>query len=247
MGQIAKVAIIMPAYNCSKTIERAINSVINQSYNDWHLYIVNDASKDRLLDTLDKYSNNIKITLINNETNKGAAESRNIGIHSGQEEIVAFLDSDDEWHTEKLKLQIDCLKNGSDFVMSAYNYIKEDNHSRSINYKKTHLQKKDFLKKKFRVCFSSVCYRRFNIAFKKIGHEDYIFINDLFSKYSQARVLSEALVNYYSIEGSLSNNKKKAISWHLDCLRYLFNNNVKIGYYFLLYIFNALLFKWKVR
>lgn len=244
---MARIAIVMPAYNCKDTIKRAISSIQEQSFTDWHLYIVNDASKDGLLDILDEYSQDSKITIINNEINLGAAESRNVGLRSGSEEFVAFLDSDDAWHKDKLKLQVECIDEGYNMIISSYNYIKPGGAQRGVRYKSDFLEKNAFLKKDFRVCFSSVCYRRFDLEFKKIGHEDYIFLNDLFNEYGMARVVRKEIVNYYAVEGSLSDNKKRAIAWHLDCLRYLFKNNLKIAYYFSLYVVNALFFKWKVR
>ncbi|HDU5379159.1 TPA: glycosyltransferase family 2 protein, partial [Klebsiella pneumoniae] len=90
-----KIAIIMPAYNCEDTIKKSILSVINQTYTNWHLYIINDCSVDNTSIILEDYFLNDKITIIENEENIGAAGSRNRGITLSTEPVIAFIDSDD--------------------------------------------------------------------------------------------------------------------------------------------------------
>lgn len=249
MNPDCSFAIIMPAYNCIETIDRAVSSVLKQTYDKWHLYIINDASKDDLSGVLQKYRNNSKITILTNDINLGAAETRNVGLRHSNEPYIAFLDSDDEWTSDKLMKQFEALSSDDDVVISEYIFIQDNDSKRStiITYDKDYLNLDDFLKKKFRVCFSSVCFRRFDCLFKKLGHEDYLFLRDILTKYHKARVIKDATVKYYAVEGSLSGDKKKAAQWHLNCLRYLFKSRIKVSYYFLYYVMNSLLFKWKTR
>ncbi|MCI8796015.1 MAG: glycosyltransferase family 2 protein [Dorea sp.] len=99
------VSIIMPTYNRAYIIERAIVSVIHQTYEDWELIIVDDASKDNTREIVKKYISN-KILYFENFENKGSNESRNIGVRNAKGEYIAFLDSDNYWPENRLELQI---------------------------------------------------------------------------------------------------------------------------------------------
>ncbi|MGJ0535819.1 glycosyltransferase family 2 protein, partial [Enterococcus faecium] len=102
-----KVSIVMPAYNASRFITESVNSVQNQTYNNWEIIIVNDASTDDTqyrLESMAKKDNRIKI--INLEKNMGAAYARNIAIKNTRGEFIAFLDSDDTWYPKKLERQL---------------------------------------------------------------------------------------------------------------------------------------------
>ena len=114
------VSIIMPSYNTGKFIKETINSVLNQTYNNWELIIVDDCSTD---DT-EKIVNTIKdnrIKFLKNNTNSGAAISRNRAIKEAKGKWIAFLDSDDLWKKEKIEKQIRFMKeNHYDFSYTNY-------------------------------------------------------------------------------------------------------------------------------
>lgn len=120
-----KIAIIMPAYNCEGTIKKSILSVINQTYTNWHLYIINDCSVDNTSIILEDYFLNDKITIIENEENIGAAGSRNRGITLSTEPVIAFIDSDDLWNENKLLLQVEEIAKGEKFIITDYDYIEQ--------------------------------------------------------------------------------------------------------------------------
>ena len=124
------VSIIMPAYNASATIEQAVNSVIDQDFKDWHLYIIDDASHDNTFELAGKFQDE-RITVIKNRNNKGVAESRNIALNICKGNYVAFIDSDDMWIKNKLSLQMEKLEDGWDLVCS--NFITFSNEKEYIN------------------------------------------------------------------------------------------------------------------
>jgi len=99
------ISVIIPTYNREKIIERAINSVINQTYKNWELIIVDDGSTDNTKKVLEPYLKNNKIKYFHNK-NKGVSAVRNFGIKKAQGEYIAFLDSDDEFVKEKLRKQL---------------------------------------------------------------------------------------------------------------------------------------------
>ena len=114
------VSIIMPSYNAEKYISAAIESVRKQTYSNWELIIVDDCSKDNTLEIVRGIQDE-RIRLYQNETNSGAAVSRNKALREARGEWIAFLDADDLWVPEKLDEQIKFMvENGYDFTYTDY-------------------------------------------------------------------------------------------------------------------------------
>lgn len=125
------VSIVMPSYNTGKYICETIESVLQQTYTDWELIIVDDCSKDNTLDILAQYEDK-RIRVLVNEKNSGAAVSRNRAIAEAKGEWIAFLDSDDLWVRDKLEKQILFMKeNGYSFTCAYNTYIDEN--SKELN------------------------------------------------------------------------------------------------------------------
>lgn len=119
------VSVIMPAYNAETTIEAAVQSVCNQTYKNLEIIIVNDCSTDQTMKCLKKLaSQDNRICYYTNTNNMGAAESRNRGIVFSKGEYIAFIDSDDYWHSEKIVKQIaQLLKHNAAICCTAYSII----------------------------------------------------------------------------------------------------------------------------
>lgn len=115
------VSIIMPSYNTAKYIEDSVKSVINQTYTKWELIIVDDCSTDDTDLIIKPYLEDKRIKYLKNEKNSGAAVSRNYALREAQGKWIAFLDSDDLWHPEKLEQQIAFMEeNGYKFTYTDY-------------------------------------------------------------------------------------------------------------------------------
>lgn len=243
------IGIILPIYNAKSTILRTIESIIKQSNKNWVLYIIDDCSTDGSCDLIKKNYNDKRFVFSKNDINQGAAKTRNKGIEICSEDYICFIDSDDEWHPEKLSSQLKEIEAGSDFILTGYLYSKSDGSKNVILNSKGVLSENDFLKKKFRICFSSVCVKKNNsLAFKSMGHEDFDFLFQCFNLYKKARVINHPLAIYHETANSLSSDKVKAAKWHYALLRQFFPNNIiKQLYYFFWYIFRAFEFKFKVR
>ncbi len=134
MSEQPIVTVIIPAYNAADTIGNSIQSVLSQSYTDIELLIIDDASQDNIDEALKAFSDP-RLTVIKHAMNQGAASARNTGIASARGEYIAFLDSDDIWHEEKLKTQISFLEKNKNtgiracctsFVMRRMNGHKTD-------------------------------------------------------------------------------------------------------------------------
>ncbi len=116
------VSVIIPVYNSEKYIHETIQSVLNQTYKNFELIIVNDGSTDNSLSIIEnsqKKDNRIKIL---NKINSGVSETRNFGLNIAKGEYVAFLDSDDVWLPNNLELKVNCIN--QNFLDAVYSYCE---------------------------------------------------------------------------------------------------------------------------
>jgi teichuronic acid biosynthesis glycosyltransferase TuaG len=121
------VSIVLPTYNSDSYISETISSVINQSYTNWELIVVNDGSTDTtdsIINSLVATENRIKYI---SKTNSGVSNSRNAGIAIAKGSFIAFLDADDVWKTDNLLEKINLLNtNNCDVVYSKCELIDEN-------------------------------------------------------------------------------------------------------------------------
>lgn len=121
------VSVIMPSYNTAKHIGESIESVINQTYPNWELIIVDDCSTDDTDVVVQGYLSDSRIRFLKNEKNSGAAISRNYALWEAKGKWIAFLDSDDVWLPEKLESQIAfMLEKKCGFSYTNYEEMDED-------------------------------------------------------------------------------------------------------------------------
>lgn len=113
------VSVIIPSFNRSSLLPRAINSVLQQTYSNFELIIVDDGSSDNTLTLQQSYPDD-RLKWIRHETNKGAAAARNSGIQNALGKYVAFLDSDDEWFPRKLEEQVSLMESSSPGVAASF-------------------------------------------------------------------------------------------------------------------------------
>lgn len=204
------VSIITPCYNASDTIDRCIKSVLNQSYHNWEMIIVDDFSIDDSKNKVDRY-HDTRIKSFKNSSNSGPAETRNHAISHAQGRYLMFLDADDEWHQDKVMIQLKFMKkNNYYFSFTAYNRVKGSDYHiinvlEKVNYK--------MLKRNTTIYTSTVCIDRKTvevIKMKKVYYDDLLCWLELLSNYGPAHSIDKPLVNYYITEGSVSSNKIKS-------------------------------------
>jgi glycosyltransferase involved in cell wall biosynthesis len=116
---VTAVSVVVPTYNSSEVLPRAIESVLSQSLDDLELIVVDDASTDRTDTVVSRYDDP-RLRYVRHETNRGGSAARNTGIEHACGTYVAFLDADDEWHPEKLERQVECLESRSEDWVAAY-------------------------------------------------------------------------------------------------------------------------------
>ena len=120
------VSIVMPSYNSGLYIKKAIDSVMEQTYLQWELIIIDNLSSDNTLKIAKSYQcDKIKIFEINNQGI--IAKSRNLGIQKSSGSIIAFLDSDDWWKNNKLAESIKHIQLGNDIVYHPLTIVNKSN------------------------------------------------------------------------------------------------------------------------
>ncbi|MBO6242195.1 MAG: glycosyltransferase [Butyrivibrio sp.] len=226
------VSIIVPVYNASLYIEETIDSVIEQTFTNWELILVDDCSTDNSYEVIsrkianfddEKKSQNQRIVLLKNEANSGAAKTRNNGIDAATGRFIAFLDADDIWHPDKLQNEILFMqKHKAAFVFSGYEFGDENAHPTG---KVVHVPKKlDYNAALSRtVIFTSTVLIDTDIIDKELCHMPEIGSEDTATWWNilgtgvVAYGLDQALVTYRRPAKSLSSNKNTAVKriWNL--------------------------------
>lgn len=124
----ACVSVIIPCYLCSDTIGRALASVAAQTMLPKEVILVEDASPDNgltlkvLNELVAKYVLSLNITLLVIDQNQGAANARNLGWNAATQPYIAFLDADDAWHPEKIKIQLSWMVKHPEFFLSGHEH-----------------------------------------------------------------------------------------------------------------------------
>lgn len=188
-----KISVIMAAYNAVNYIEKSIISILEQTFKEWELIIINDCSTDHTPEIVEKYIRlDPRIILLGNEVNINQALSRNRGISKARGKYIAILDDDDIAFPDRLKIQYDFLENNPAvaLVASAAEIIDKD--GKIIGHKRS---PENLDELRFRIILknplvhSSVMYRK--ELMEKIGGynnkyfnaEDYKFYSELIKKY----------------------------------------------------------------
>ena len=180
------VSVLMTSYNRPKLISRAILSVINQSYQNWELIIVDDASTDNAPTILKEWANKEKrIKVIINERNLwqqfGLSPNLNKGVNLSKGKYIARLDDDDYWiNKDKIKKQVEFLENNPDYVVCGGGAIVEDKSGKEIfRYLKNEKDKEIRKKSLFANPFTNTTAIFLKTAFEKAGgYEDWHYAED---------------------------------------------------------------------
>jgi teichuronic acid biosynthesis glycosyltransferase TuaG len=210
-GNNPLVTVIIPLYNAEKYIVETIESVMNQTYQNWELLVIDDCSTDNSRSLVEKFEKeDSRIRLIESETNFGGpARPRNIGIDNAKGEYIAFLDADDVWTNSKLKKQIEIIHNTNyDIIYTLANTI--DTNSNIIGeFKNQNIYNKlKYFYSDLTILYFSnyinintvLMKKDLNIKFREnknlIALEDWMFwIENLYNN-KKIKFISEPLINY---------------------------------------------------
>lgn len=225
------VSIITPTYNCGKYIKETIESVLNQTYPDWEMLIVDDCSNDDTEQIVRSYLDDDRIRYIRLENNSGAAIARNRAIKEARGRWIAFLDSDDLWMPEKLELQLDFMQsNGYAFTSTQRDVIDE-----SSNYLGRWVTGPKRISKllMYSYCWIgclTVMYDRKKIGLIQIPdlkkNNDYAMWLLVIQK-SDCYLLPKRLASYRVRKGSISHQPKLSLlKWHIKLFNEVLNMNI---------------------
>ena len=220
-----KISVIIPFYDDFKLLKRAIYSVQSQSFKNYELIIIYDNPEDKEnIKLLKEFVKNKKIKVLINNKNLGAGLSRNKGIRKAKGELIAFLDSDDVWKKNKLRIQYDYMKKNNLLIShTSYDLFDENNRflqkrlARKLNYF-------DLLKS-CDIGLSTVMVKKKLILKHKLfpslkTKEDYI----LWLKISKSGILfygiKKVLTNWTDRKNSLSKSSFQKSKMHL---KYIMN------------------------
>ncbi len=216
------VSVIMPSFDAERFIAESIDSVIAQTVEDWELIVVDDASTDATTAIVADYRRrDSRIRLIPQQTNRGVATARNLGLDQAQGELVAFIDSDDVWYPEKTAKQVAAMdRSHADLSYTAYER-RRDGRPAGIVAAPATIRYDELLQRCVIGC-STALVRRATCGAVRMPpirrRQDHGFWLELLRDGSRTAVgVNEPLVSYRLHGASLSANKlvSAAYSWKL--------------------------------
>ena len=214
-----KVEIILPNYNSESYLSETIDSIINQTFKNWKLTIVDGNSNIETQRILKNYMNHPNINIIKLKKKKKAGFCRNLAMRNSQSDYIAFIDSDDIWDKEKLSKQIDfMIKNNYYFTYTNYlPFTSEKNQNKLSEVKPEKYFDFDKFTKNTSIATSTMIIKRSSIGNTKFSStkicEDYFFKCEILKKVDYAYCLSENLMKYRIRKDSLQSNKIRNLYW----------------------------------
>ena len=227
------VSIITPNFNSEKFISETIKSVLNQTYKNWEMIIVDDVSTDKSIDIITSFcKQDDRIQLHQLPVNSGAAIARNKAIDLAKGNFIAFLDSDDLWLPKKIEFQLNCmLKNNYSLTYTSYEIINEEgNLTNKIIKCKDKLDYNRMLYSNEIGCLTAMYNKNIlgKIFMPEIRkRQDYGLWLKILKSEKYAFGLDTVLAQYRDRSQSISNNKVEMLKWNWN----LYKNVEKLSYF----------------
>lgn len=212
------ISIITPAYNAERFIEETIQSVVSQSFADWEMIIVDDCSLDETRARVKRRAlHDERIRLLTHQINSGPSVARNTALKAARGGFIAFLDSDDLWLPDKLRVQMKFMREQDcAFSYTAFRRIPEDGDGcgrlisvpRRMNYRQ--------LLKNTAIATSTVMVDRSKTGpFEMIRtyYDDYALWLSLLRRGTVAHGLQQDLMRYRVVQQSVSRHKANSALW----------------------------------
>ena len=234
-----RISVIIPIYNAEKYLNKCLDSLINQTYKNLEIVLINDGSKDKSLEIMKEYKKKDKRIIIIDKKNTGVSDTRNIGINKSTGKYIMFIDADDYIESDYVELMYNELKNKKyDLVISGNKVV--DNNYKVINNmlytnKNTKLTWKKIEKDFINTLYFSQIWKILidrdiiitnNIKFdKNLSYgEDMLFIYNLLHKSNNFGYLAYCGYNYYQSNDSVTHKQdiSKVDKYIKDNL-YIFN------------------------
>jgi teichuronic acid biosynthesis glycosyltransferase TuaG len=241
------ISIIMPAYHAEKTLTMAVESVISQTYPNWELIIIDDASGDRTWEIANTFAQrDSRIRLLRNEGNCGVSETRVRGLQAAQGQWIALLDSDDAWKPDKLQKQLTLAsQTGAQLVFTGSAFMRSDGSNinwvlqvpQTISYRK--LLKQNLISNSS-VLVRKDCYQRHQFIGDDL-HEDFVCWLGFLRAGGIARGINEPLLIYRVSSNSKSGNKLRSAAMTWRSYRTVGLHILAAAYYMVWYTLSGLM------
>ncbi len=230
------VSIIMPSWNTARFIAESINSVINQTYTNWELIIVDDCSRDDTDEVVASFKDN-RIKYLKNDKNQGAALTRNRALREAQREWISFLDSDDLWRPEKLEKMLSFMKSNN-YAFAYHDFEKINEESNPLH---VYVTGPKVVTKRKMYNYDYVGCLTFMYSAKVMGliqikdikkNNDYAILLKLCKK-ANCYLLPENLAFYRIRKKSISHDKlSKKLKSHYDLFRLCDEKNAVVAFWY---------------
>jgi glycosyltransferase involved in cell wall biosynthesis len=222
---LAPVSVIMPAYRAATTIQRALTSIARQTYRPEEVIVVDDGSDDRTADAAEACRaelGDIRL-IVDRQPNRGAGAARNRAIGLARCAYLAFLDADDEWMAQKLKISLAYIERG-DLALIAHNgYVAGEGQETLLDcarlFRKAALDPFDVLYRRGFIATSSVVVRRESIAAAggfdetlQTGQDFDLWLRLLAQSENRWEVFEDPLFRYYLSKGSITANTERRLA-----------------------------------
>ena len=216
---MATVSIIMPCHNGASFLHQAVESVIAQTYEDWELLIIDDASSDGSVAMAEEYcAKDSRVRLLHTKQSTGKpATPRNIGIEAAAGQFIAFLDCDDKWTPSKLEHQLPLFEHKNcAAVFSFYKKMDKEGNVRPAAVTSPAVVNFDQLLDGNCIGNLTGIYDTTKVGKvyqKEINHEDYLMWLKVLQKGFVARNTGTVEAYYRESDTSVSGSKLKALGW----------------------------------
>lgn len=217
------VSIIIPTYNRANTIVKTIESILNQTYSDYEIIVVDDNSSDNTKEVINEYINDYPfIKYLKHENNRGGSAARNTGVKVANGKLISFLDSDDQWINTKLAKEVECIKNNPNVDMVYSNmYLVDIENETTVLYKQDNFEDKYYGMLCKNIIGSTSLITIKKAVYDKLGGfkeglpscQDWDFYLNVVKEYKVMKI-DEPLLKYYIHSNSISGNIDRAIEGH---------------------------------
>ena len=213
-----KVEIILPNYNSDMYLTDTVDSIINQTFKNWELIIVDANSNAATQEILKKYANHPNINIIRLKKNKRAGFCRNLAIRNTKSDYIAFIDSDDIWDKEKLSKQLNfMIENKYHFTYTNYIPFKSKKNNSLLEIKPPKYFDFKMFTRNTSIATSTMIIKKSSIGSVRFSNtkicEDYFFKCQILKKVNHAYCLLESLTKYRIRKDSLQSNKLRNFYW----------------------------------
>ncbi|KXX70409.1 glycosyltransferase family 2 protein [Flammeovirga sp. SJP92] len=240
MNNNPKVSVIMPAYNCEQYIEKAINSIVNQTYSNWELLIADDGSSDNTKNIIDNFKDK-RIFCYHNEQNLGNLHTSNKLFNLCTGDLITIQDADDWSTTDRLKLQVNEFLNDKELCLCGTQSIKITNDQKILKkscFPSSHIEIKKALPNEFLFTSASIMIKKklldefggYPLFFNRKGGVDWYWFGKMILKYKMINIKEQTYFYRYnpeSITNKIPSDPNNMIIGRL--VVYLLNQNLKYG------------------